>query len=226
MYDNEIREIVSEKLYLREIEGYIRFFIDENDVYWYNYDELANMLMLTKRAKDDIYKGLNNYEKTVFSDSNYIIGGNVRSKFITTDAVSRIINRNNRKANNILKTIINNESTDCNDYSEFDSCLNQLYSSIRMNDTVGIVQSIRDISTSDTFKDTLCKYDRNYKREYEDLVDEFRNYIYDDYYDEIEIDVKLCKRKESESYEERELEYKRNKNNKLTCPSWIRNVVK
>lgn len=221
-----MKNIVSEKLYLHEVEGYIRYYVDEDNIYWYNYDELTDMLSFTTRAKDDIYKHLNNNEKIVYNDSNYINGESKWSRFITTNMLSMIINRNNKRANNILKTIINNESTVSIDYIEFENELKYLEQKLQSDDYVGIVQSIRDISISDTFKDTLCKYDRSYKRENEDLIDEFRNYIYDAYYDDIQINVKLTKRKDNELDEEKEIKYKRNKDKKSTCPSWLKEIVK
>ena len=125
-----------------------------------------------------------------------------------------------------MKTIINNESTISIDYIEFENELKYLEQKLQYEDYVEIVQTMKDISTSDIFKDTLCKYNRKYKRENEDLIDEFRNYIYDDYYDDIEIDVKLTKRKDDELDVEKEIKYKRTKNTKSTCPSWLKEIVK
>ena len=216
-----------QRLYLKEIEGYVRYLIDENNVYWYIYDEITDILMLTDRAKTNIYNNwLKTNEKDIIIYKKPLSEETFRSKFITIEGLSRLINRNNKRANNILKAIINNESTESVDYDEFNNNLTELYHKMQNDDYVGITQSIRDIKSSNTFKDILCKYDINYKRENEDLIDEFRNYIYDDYYDDIEIDVKLTKRKDNELDEEKEIKYKRNKDKKSTCPSWLKEIVK
>lgn len=228
------------KKYIGKIRVEFKYWIDENNKWWYCYDDITTILELSARAADKL---LSEYiledEKIIYEDRNTYnecYDNNViqARQFISSEAVHRLVHRNNERNNRLIKTI-NNLESDFKSNELYDDNVRDLCDSLATTISNGKFQNFYDyeevfaqayeLVQTPTAQDILDKVGK-IDKEKEELVYEFRDYIYDDYYDEIEINVHLSKRKDCESDEERELRYKKNKNIASTMPSWLKDVVK
>lgn len=108
----------------------------------------------------------------------------MNSLFISTNAFVRIVNRNNERANNIIKEVINNESRqNIFEKSELDKHfekIERMLSKPGLPNYVDICLEIKDIWYSDDYREVLDKFDETFDIEIEDAVDEIRDYLYSD----------------------------------------------
>lgn len=212
----------SKRLLVSGVSEYIDFIV-EDGVYWYNFNQLTDYLMLTDAYKLKIYKHYvaEENKKTFEYDDEF--NHHKHEKFITTEAVSEIISRNNEKANSLLKTIINNETKYDEDFREFDNDLDRLsdYMSKNQNDFVGIQQIIEEIHASDSYKCIKSKYDKSYDIEKENMIEDFRELVYEAC-DETEEDEIYFGRKLTK----KEVVYTKQKIEKPSIPAWLKEIVK
>lgn len=217
--------ILTDKVYLKSVGEHIKHYEDEQGLHWYDYQHICSLILLTSRERDIVFKKwLHDNERAIFdvNDGQHIM------KFISSDGLARIINRNYERGNGILKDIINNEiSQGFYTETEFDKRLNELGRKIKNSgprDYVDIVQDIIDVQKLDDFKETRIKYDKSYDKDKEDLIDQIREELYNpslliDDYDEMEIT--LCKRKDNVTETSTCIKTK-----DTDCPEWIRNIIK
>lgn len=219
------KEIESSKLYIKSINDYINFHIDEFGEYWRDYDKICDVLLIPERTKN---KWFSKFESegmaTVFSDLNNIRHEYKTIKFITTEAYNIMINREYEKARGILKEFIVHETKESDDFSEFKYELDELKRSFNSDDMIDSICAIRDISNSNAYKEALSKYDKTYDLEKEKIVDEFREDMYHEDVEEVQWMV-LRKKKDTPASEEIKKKYEKNKG-KSSCPSWIKDLVK
>ena len=216
------KEIESSKLYIKSINDYINFHIDESGDYCRDYDKICEVLIIPKRTKDNWFSKFEvEGMATVFSD---LSNSNRCTKFITTEAYNMMINREYEKARGILKEFIVHETKESDDFSEFKYELNELKRSFNSDDMIDSICAIRDISNSNAYKEALSKYDKKYDLDKEKIVDEFREDIYDNDVEEVQWNM-LRKKKDAPTSEEIKKKYKKNKGNS-TCPSWIKDLIK
>lgn len=218
-----MKTIKPEKLYIND-DYQIKYHIDEFGVYWYNYKDLIKVLLITSRKSDQIYRDwLNENDKTWFNELNILNNETGGEKYITTEAVCKLINRNNARANGILITILNNETKHEEEFSDFKNELCSLKMSINNDNYVNVATTIKDITQSNAYRDLMNKYDPNYDKEKEEMIDFIRDDIYEywDCFDEVLIP--LTKRPD---YEEKQTTIKHKKNSKPTHPEWLGKVVK
>lgn len=217
-----------EELYVSLDHGGLEYIVDDSGVYWYDYDKLMKILFISSNQKEKYYNFINDYDKCIFNVLSKFKSQDQRKRFITTKAVCSIINKQNERGNEILLKIINNESNDSYEHLEFKEELKQLYTNIEMCNDVYVCQSIHKLSNMNHYKEIMDKYDSNYDKEKEELIDLLREdlYNYDDYIDEVEITM-VTRRNEDDFYFKQNYYEKRKKENKCsTAPSWLKNVVK
>ena len=217
--------IKTDKVYLKSVGEHIKHYEDEQGIHWYDYQHICSLILLTSKERDNVFKNwLHDNEKAIFN----VNSEQYRTRFISSDGLSRIINRNYERGNRILKDIINTEiSQGFYTKTEFDMCLDELGRKIKNSgprEYVDIVQDIVDIQKLDDFKETRIKYDKSYDKDKEELIDQIREELYNpslliDDYDEMEIT--LCKRKDdvtetSTCIKTKDTDY----------PEWIRNINK
>ena len=224
-----VKEIKTKRVELRSVGGSIRRYEDECGVFWYAYEELCSLLLITHQARKNIFNNwLLNHDKNEFKD---VLDHGHRSLFISTNAVSMLINRNNERANNMLKELISNENTiNTTSVTDLDKRFEKLESIVNrpgVTNYVDLCLEVRDITKSDEFRNIMDKYDDNYDKEKEELLDIIREDVYN--YDDIEeCEVILMRKRPDANDEEMKLCYKKfkAKGGKSTCPDWIREIIK
>ena len=207
-----------EELYMSIEDGNLEYFIDDNDVYWYDYDKLIKLLRVSSRHSDNIYKILDEHNKNIFHILSRFKSQGQDKRFVTTEAVCEIINKQSERGNDILLKILNNESSDNIDYSDFNREFNQMIKMKEQSNIVYACQSIKRLTEMDVYKDTMDKYDPNYDKEKEELIDLIREDVYEFG------DMDDCEFKLNKIENDREIVYK--KLNTSSLPVWYRNVIK
>lgn len=207
-----------EELYMSMDDGNLEYFIDDNSVYWYDYDKLIKLLRVSSRYSDSIYKNLDEYNKNIFHILSRFKSQGQDKRFVTTKAVCEIINKQSERGNSILLKILNNESSDNIDYSDFNREFNQMIKMKEQGNIVYACQSIKRLTELDVYKDTMDKYDPSYDKEKEELIDLIREDVYEFG------DIDDCEFKLNKIENDREIVYK--KLNTSSLPVWYRNVIK
>ena len=213
-------EIKPERLY-RNMDEYIRFYKENDNMYWYNYRDLISALYITSRKADEIYKEwLNEDEKTWFNEIN-LNGRYDPTKYVSSNGMYRILDRNNQRVNEIVKLIISNETRNDDEYIDFKNDINNLTNQMDKADVnidfVNVAMTVKKIYESESCRDILDKAGI-IDKEKEYIIDEFRYDLYDVDCDEVEWTV--VKRED----DFKTVNYRRNKTS--TCPTWLKNVVK
>lgn len=223
------KQVQTEEVYLKSVDNFIKRFEDEYGTFWYAYKELCDILLITNWIRKDIFNNwLNEYDKAEFTLEN-----GKWELFINTNAVSKMINRNNERAIIILKDIINNEAKGDNyQLTDLDKELKKIANEINkpgLTNYVDICESINKVTQMDEYKETRVKYDKEYNLEKEELIDNIRKdiYMYDDI-DAVNCIFEMKKKPESDNLETREILYRKHKENgsKSTCPSWLKDVIR
>lgn len=221
---NNYEEIKVERVQLGDVDNYIERYQDDNGIYWYDYKAMCEKLFITYDKSREMYKyWLNDEEKQTFSVN--ICGDRfITLQFISTEGMGRVINRNNEHANNFMRTIIQSE-TSTDEYEELRNDINKIQQQMNCKDVLGAMQTIKDIYLSEDYMEAMDKYDKNYNKYNELMIDEYRGFVYDNNVEEIELNVKMYPREGINNYN---IVYKKNPKCKenSTCPEWIRNVVK
>ena len=214
-----------EELFMSIEDGGLEYFVDGNGVYWYDYEKLMNMLFVTSSQITKMYKHLSDHNKNMLNVLNRINSLCEQKRFITTEAVCDIINKQNQRANGILLKILNNESSQVIDYKDYNTELDNLVHMIDNKNHVGVCQSIQKITKTKMFKDTMDKCDMTYNKELEDTLDVIRDEIFDYMYDENDSRYNECI--EHLDRDLKQVMYKKHKKLKTesTCPSWLRELV-
>lgn len=207
-----------EELYMSMDDGNLEYFIDDNSVYWYDYDKLIKLLRVSSRYSDNIYKNLDDCDKNIFNILSRFKSEDQQKRFVTTKAVCEIINKQSERGNSILLKILNNESSDNIDYSDFNREFNQMIKMKEQGNIVYACQSIKRLTELDVYKDTMDKYDPGYDKEKEELIDLIREDVYEFG------DMNDCEFKLNKIENDREIVYK--KLNTSSLPVWYRNVIK
>jgi hypothetical protein len=207
-----------EELFMSIDQGNLEYVLDDYGVYWYDYEKLIKMLYVTSNQAFKLYNYLDNSDKKIINVISRFKSNPQDKRFITTRAACDIINKQHSVGNDIIMKILKNESTHMNDYSDFNREIENIITFNDYGDVVHVCQSIRKLIETDVYKETMDKYDSNYDKEKEELLDLIRDEIY--YYGDIdEVECKLKKK-------DKITEIKCIKNYESTCPSWIKDVVK
>jgi hypothetical protein len=224
-------KINCEYLILPSVGESIRYYLNDEGESWYNYNDLIQLLMITSRLSDDLFKyKILDDEKMTVDEYNRSNGStNVRQRYIKSTGYNRIINTLNNKARGILKDMINNEQRKSDKFDEFREEVNTLYNTIRNSDIIDVAINIKNISQSPYYKEVLYTYDKSIDKGKELLIDQIREdiYLYDlDEYDDIEF--RATKRKNTPDEEQRRILYKkhREEGKESSCPSWLKDCLR
>jgi hypothetical protein len=176
------KQIKSGNVYLNSISGTIKRYEDEYGVFWYVYKEICSILLITERARTDIFNNwLNDDDTCIFSDLQ-TYGRYEDVQFISSDALCRLINRNNERANTILKDILNNENKS-NDFQPtmIDKKIDKIISMKNqpgVPNYVDIFSEIREITEMDEYMIAMDKYRDDYDINIEKTVNAMRDKMY------------------------------------------------
>lgn len=112
------------------VEG--RFFIDDSDVYWYRYDDIIEFLEMDGRIYDKLFISMPDIDKMEAYDKNsynqYGCQSTLYSRFISGDAVRRLIERNSNRQSAFIKVLnIVEFKCDSNSLYEEDDELSDLF---------------------------------------------------------------------------------------------------
>ena len=204
-----------------------RYFVDTQDIWWYNYDDICKYLELCSSVASRIYKyNIEDEDKIICFDDNNDYTLKKEKEFINSKAIRYLIKRNNERNIRLVKVINNiefvgNSHELYNDADELKARIELLNESLKIDDYEEIVYQSYEIANSKSGRDILDKagiIDKN-KEELLDLIRE-DIYAYDDYIDEVE--MTLITRKEDMNDTFKQYEYCR----ESTCPSWLIKCVK
>ena len=203
-----------------------RYHIDENGQYWYNFDDIVEVLALKWRVANKIYDDMINEEdKIVFEDSNGKNTNFVSSaeyRFITSESFDMLLDHETERIKQVREAKLRLEFVDYRkELKEDIDKLNKLAES-PLEDLLEIARRIDKVYNSDPIKEILIK-DKNLDPSKEKLIEEFREDVYE-YMDEetYEIEIQLIKKK---SDCDKQIRYRKHKI-ESTCPSWLKDVVK
>lgn len=214
----------------------IKYWIDNNNVYWYAYEDICDILELKNQIANKLYNTIvNEEEKCVTYDRNNFDHHNVHQEtvreWITSDALRRLIKRNNDRNNLLIKTINNLEVVcDSHDlYEEDEDLVAKIKATVQAanaRDYEVYYYLLNEQCKSKTCRDVLDKLGVINKQN-EEIVDEFRKDLYDPYCEEIEWCV-VTKKPETPNEEERRTLYKKHKEEgkKSTCPTWLKDCLR
>lgn len=175
-----VKQIETERVYLKSIDGDIRRYQDEFGTFWYVYKEICSPLLIPESARKEIYNHwLDDCDKNEFNDIKY----QRTDLYVTTYALSKMLSRQHAKANGVLKEIINNENREnVFELTELDKKIkriNDINNQPGVTNYVDICLEIRDIINMDDYRQTMDKYCKDYNIEIEEAVDKIREYMYE-----------------------------------------------
>lgn len=214
----------------------IKYWIDNNNVYWYAYEDICDILELKNQIANKLYNTIvNEGEKCITYDRNNFNNqgdqNEIVREWITSDALRRLIKRNNDRNNLLIKTINNLEVVcDSHDVYEEDEELKA-----RIDETIRAANA-RDYEVyyyqiykqynSKTCRDILDKLGI-VNKENEQIIDEVRECIYDPYCEEFKWES-ISKKPDAPDEEKRKMIYKkhREEGKKSTCPTWLKDCLR
>lgn len=175
-----VKQIETERVYLKSIDGDIRRYQDEFGTFWYVYKEICSALLIPERSMKDIFNNwLDDCDKNEFNDTKH----QRTDLYVTTYALSKMLSRQHAKANGVLKEIINNENREnVFELTELDKKIkriNDINNQPGVTNYVDICLEIRDIVNMDDYRQTMDKYCKDYNIEIEEAVDRIREYMYE-----------------------------------------------
>lgn len=222
-----INTIIHSQNFDQEIFGInFRYHIDENGQYWYNFDDIVEVLALKWRVANKIYDDMINEEdKMVFEDSNNKntnFVSSVEYRFITSESFDMLLDHETERIKQVREAKLRLEFIDYRkELKEDIDKLNKLAGS-PLEDLLEIARRIDKVYNSEPIKEILIK-DKNLDPSKEKLIEEIREDIYE-YMDEetYEIEMQLIKKK---SDCDKQVRYRKHKV-ESTCPSWLKSVVK
>lgn len=208
----------------------LRYFIDEDDEFWYMYEDICELIDLeygSQKSMNILYKEVYEWNRTTCIVTNYQNKYNETTEatkvFIDSNAVRKLIERNNKRNSKIIQEINNLETLDHsfkrnNDLDEWNARVEKLNESIEHKNFEEIAYQSYKLNNMKTSRDILDKAGI-IDKEKEELVDILRYEVYS--YDPEYVEIKLAKR-----VKENEAESKTVPLSKSTCPEWLMDVVK
>lgn len=203
-----------------------RYHIDENGQYWYNFDDIVEVLALKWRVANKIYDDMINEEdKIVFEDSNGKNTNFVSSaeyRFITSESFDMLLDHETERIKQVREAKLRLEFIDYRkELKEDIDKLNKLAES-PLEDLLEIARRVDKVYNSEPIKEILIK-EKNLDPSKEKLIEEFREDVYE-YMDEETYDVEVQFIKKRPEYN-KQIRYRKHKI-ESTCPSWLKDVVK
>lgn len=202
-----------------------RYHIDEHGCYWYNFEDITDVLEIPCRVADKLYtKLIYDDEKIIFEDSNNgsLFECNIKYKYINSNGFDKLLNRQDERIKQVRDAKLRLEFVDYRkELKEDIDRLNKLADS-PLEDLLEIARKIDKVYNSEPIKELLIK-DKNLDPSKEKLIEEIREDIYE-YMDEetYVVEVQLIKKKPGC---DKQVRYRKHKI-ESTCPSWLKDVVK
>ena len=236
---NEIPEITSEWFSEHVVIGNERFvvegrfYVDVTGMYWYRYDDITEFFEMDYRISDKLYMSMALINKLeVYDKNSYDYYGHQcisYSRFISGDAVRKLVERNSNRQKAYIK-VLNNLEFENDVYSlyEEDEELSDICSNIQKaaehKDYESLTRHAYDLCNSKSGRDMLDKMGVISKEKMElanmILDDVFGDNNVDSYkIEEIEINMKRKNDKE------RTIKYKRVEDIRNDIP-WLKELVK
>lgn len=206
-----------------EFDGFVFEFdvyVDnETGIWWYAFMDVLNSINFSRKAGEKYYYKIDDCDKCDFYDKGFIdeYGDNHPSErsFISYNALMNLLDRNFKRMNAFAKVVNKvygyKEIKFSNDGVEETICnLRHCYD---IGDLEGVFIEADKLVNSEVGMVMLNK-----DKDKEELVNEWREALYND-----EVDEVIMKRKDKEVKI-----YKKNPNynGQSTCPSWLRSIVK
>jgi hypothetical protein len=180
---------------------FVRWYLDENAVLWFNYKDLYEYLYLSGRKAVGMYKDLNEINKHMFADLNNDNDTNrhIETPFINEEGIKEIEDKNNNRFKLLYKNL----------------------NVIRYN--ASLTDNYREKSYKDVMKEFLCEAIDN-----DELVEfTVKESKYElDFKQDDEGIMFMYKKEIPNEEEERIVKYKRHEGRGTTCPVWLKDVIK
>ena len=230
---NTIESNVYER-YVNKIRVTYKYWVSESNIWWYSYDDIVDYLKLSNVFANDTFDELEEYEKTFCYDGHVFDKyGNKRSelkRWVTSEAIRKIINRNNDRGNALMKSINNLECVEnahCqyNDGLELRNRMDREIRAYQQGDYEEYFGQMYYIAQTETCRDMWDKLGL-IDKEVECKVDNYRaSLLVDDFEDDC---CKMTKRDDAPDEEQRKILYKKHKEEgkKSTCPSWLKDCLR
>lgn len=180
------QKITSEN-YFDEINAvHCRYYVDENLVYWYQYDDISYLAGMRKEKADKLIKEIEEYNKCKFDDSNnYNKFGLQYPKveyFITSEAMRELFRRENERNIQIVKSFNNLECRiDAHyEYGEDEEIVERiktLMEGVNEKDYEEIFYQAHMLNKTKTSRDILDKL-KVIDKEKEEVIDKVREQLY------------------------------------------------
>lgn len=200
-----------------------RYHVDEYGTYWYNFNDVVDMLALKWKTACKLYdEFLNDNEKIIFEDSNNdcVDYRNIETKFISSTGFDRLMKNEDERHNRVKEAKkrlefgeYNNELTD--DVYKLYELVNQ-----PLKNHMEIIKSIDKLYYSDYRQCAINNLDDNIVNK----TDELKEKIIKAYDEDRLIDFTI--EEEIPTLNKRKNVVYKRYTGPSTCPSWIRNVVK
>ena len=180
------QKITSEN-YFDEINAvHCRYYVDENLVYWYQYDDISYLAGMRKEKADKTINKIEEYNKRKFDDSNnFNRFGTQISKieyFITSEAMRELFRRENERNNQIVKSFNNLECRigahyEYGEDEEIFERIKTLMESVNEKDYEEIFYQAHMLDKTKTSRDILDKL-KVVDKEKEEVIDKVREQLY------------------------------------------------
>ena len=201
-----------------------RYHVDEYGTYWYNFNDVVDMLALKWKVACKLYdEFLNDNEKIIFEDSNNdtINYSNIETKFISSTGFDRLMKNEDERHNRVKEAKMRLEFGEYN--NELTDEVNNLHLLINqpLKNHQEIISSIDKLYYSDYRQHAVdnCNDDVIYKN------DELKELLIKAYDEDRLVDFTI--EEVSLNLKKRKVLYKRkSKLQESTCPSWLKSIVK
>ena len=163
-----------------------RYYVDENLVYWYQYDDICYLAGMRKEKADKLIKEIEEYNKCKFDDSNnYNKFGLQYPKveyFITSEAMRELFRRENERNIQIVKSFNNLECRidahyEYGEDEEIFERIKMLMGSVNEKDYEEIFYQAHMLNKTKTSRDVLDKL-KVIDKEKEEVIDKVREQLY------------------------------------------------
>lgn len=222
---------INSKWFISEVNyANFRYFLDDDGI-WFNYKDLYDILYISGRKAEGLYNDLYEGNRRIYKDFNPLTNSHDEFKYINFSGLQEIDKQVKEKFDIIYKNInmLTNQLGLC-DYNNENSLVFKTHVDMVLTE---INSGERDYDRLAFYAKSVCESKevqklkhRKYDSQKEEIIEEFRNDIYDNDVDEITWNV--VKRRDNDEFEETEKLYKKNRaeNKESTCPSWLRYIVK
>lgn len=229
MYNYEEMNVMYHTQFLDSFNFGFNYWIDNNDVYWFSYDDICeNLEFSSKKSKYYFAHSIDDCDKCTIYVLNFRNKFNEEYKatkdFITYNAMMNLIDRNNRRNNSFVKVVHSLYTRIESHYNyDEDEKINKLAYELNENKNnrnyEDMFINIHELYHTETCRDVLDKAGV-IDKDVEELLDLIRTDIV--YFNNLnEIEMTLINDEEDFA----QVTFTKN-SKESTCPSWLRDIVK